>query len=135
MTPKKIALRIATLFFLFWMVVLYAGADHPTPPGFLGIILADFICAGIVFLRIPAYLQWALERKKSRWWCAMLDGLTAGLVIALVFMLIGNGEPTVQPTILDRVIWALVLSSVGLVNSTGIFLACEWLAGRLKKPV
>lgn len=55
MTPKKIAILIATLFFLFWVVVLYAGADHPPPHGFLWIILADFVCAGVVFLRVPAY--------------------------------------------------------------------------------
>ncbi len=44
---KLAALLNAVIFFLFWPVVLYAGADHPTP-GFGAVVPLDLAAAGLV---------------------------------------------------------------------------------------
>jgi hypothetical protein len=54
MIAKRYAL-IAIAFFVFWSAVLYASADHPSPPGFLGAILLVAMCSLAVGLRMPAY--------------------------------------------------------------------------------
>ena len=41
--PRRIALLSAVIFFLFWLAVLYAGADHPPPPGFIAVVLNDLV--------------------------------------------------------------------------------------------
>lgn len=42
---KRTALLNAFLFFMIWLAILYAGADHPPPPGFVFVVLLDL--AGI----------------------------------------------------------------------------------------
>ena len=53
-----------------------------------------------------------------------VEGCIAGLVIALVTLLFnGNGEPGIQPTWIDRVIWFLILAVVGAVNAVAVYVA------------
>ena len=41
--------QIGALFFLFWILVLLAGADKPPPLGFVWIVLAVAACALVVY--------------------------------------------------------------------------------------
>ena len=47
---------IAAGFFVVWVGILYAGADHPPPLGFIRLVLLCLLAAGIVYLRVPTYL-------------------------------------------------------------------------------
>jgi len=117
-TSKRLAIVLSGAFFVSWLAILYAGADHPPPVGFLWVVLLDLVCAGFVYLRVPTYVAWSAARSSGRWLRAFFDGLVAGLVIALVTMVLNpNGEPSVQPTWIDRTIWLGVLATVGAANS------------------
>ena len=71
---KLAAFLNAFIFFLFWLVVLYAGADHPPPPGFVALVLLDLAVAALVYWRVPVYLArfaaqggQALPHGRERW--------------------------------------------------------------------
>ena len=121
MNPRNTARLIAAAFFLFWLSVFYAVADHPLPSGFIQIVLLVLVCAAIVYARLGAYIKWSHTRRKHRRLLALRDGLAAGLVIALLMLLLpGRSQPGVQPRPIDGVIWAAVLGTVGAVNALGV---------------
>jgi len=47
MTAKRIGLILALAFFTIWLFILWAGADHPPPPGFVRVVLLDAVAAGL----------------------------------------------------------------------------------------
>lgn len=118
---RKIAAINAIAFSIFWLLILLAGADKPPPPGFLWLVITVVACAGVVYLRIPTYINWYREKRSARFWCVVLDGFSAGLVVALPFMLLGSGEPSVSPQATAYVIWFAVLGIVGALNSTTLY--------------
>ena len=122
----------ASLFFLVWLLILYAGADHPPPAGFGLLVLIDLLAALLVFWRVPRYLRWIAE-KRHRLFRVTLDGLVAGLAFALVAMglstLLG-GAPAVQPTGVAGAIWFSVLGFVGVVNAVTIYMV-NWVVSVL----
>ena len=121
-TNKKIALVNAGLFFFFWLAVFYAGADHPLPLGFIWIIALDLLAALVVYFRVPYYLAWVNTRRKNRIWHVLLDGLVAGLVCALFALLFpGGGEPSVERSGCDYLIWFLVVGAMGVINAVCIY--------------
>ncbi len=73
MSIRKIAGYIAIGFFVFWLLVLAAGADKPPPRGFFWIALAVVVCAAVVYWRIPTYIVWQRTRRSSRYWRVVLD--------------------------------------------------------------
>ena len=124
---KRAALLNAVIFFLFWLVVLYAGADHPPPPGFVGVVLLDRAAAGLVYSRVPVYLAWIASRRGNALLYVMQDGLIAGLAFAALPAAsrwwLGSGEPTVAPPVAGSLIWFAVVSGVGALNAVIIYLA------------
>ena len=123
MKNKKPESVTATLFFLFWLAVLYAGADHPPPPGFIFLIIIDLMASILIFFRLGTYLAWQSNRRRLRLVQIPAEGLLAGLVIALVVILIPTKpEPGVSIRLIDRVIWFAVLGLVGMVNSMSVFI-------------
>ena len=64
MNKRKLAALNGVLFFCFWLLVLYAGADHPPPAGFLGLVLFIVLCALLVAWRVPAYVDRYLAHKQ-----------------------------------------------------------------------
>jgi hypothetical protein len=111
-------LAISAAFFLGWLGILYVGADHPPPPGFLLLVLIDLLAAGLVYWRVPTYKNWARELKKNRWFLALLEGTAAGLAIAgMVLVFPGTGEPGVQPSFTDYMVWLAVSGVVGATNA------------------
>lgn len=122
MNHRTIGLVFAGGFFVFWMIVLYAGADHPPPLGFLWVVLLDAVAALLVGRRVPTYLAWSLERKPWRWMLAVRDGAVTGLVFGAIPMLLpGTGQPGVHPTSLDRLVWFIVLMSIGSANTLVLY--------------
>ncbi len=61
---QQIGAVFAVLFFLFWILVLLAGADKPPPPGFLWIFLVVAVSAVVVFWRIPTYIDKSVGSEK-----------------------------------------------------------------------
>lgn len=118
-------------FFVFWLGVLYAGADHPPPTGFLWAILLDLLATALVYIRVPTYLNWARSRTPLRVLRALRDGAAVGLIFATVALsLPGTGEPGIHPTFVDRILWFLILAAVGSGNAGVTYGLCAMLARR-----
>lgn len=127
---RKIAVINAIVFFIFWLLVLLAGADKPPPLGFLWIVLTTALCAAVVYWRVPAYIQWHRDRHPHRWWRVVGDGIVAGLVVATPFILTGSGEPSMMMRPVDYAIWFAVIAVVGLFNSVVIYGVNRLITGR-----
>lgn len=113
---------IAIAFFSIWIGILYLGADHPPPVGFLWLVLFCFIAATAIYVRVPVFADWSTNRRQYRFLRVFVEGCIAGFAIALVTLLFnGNGEPGIQPTWIDRVIWFLILAFVGAVNAFVVY--------------
>ena len=128
---KRPSLRItlAIGFFVFWLGVLYAGADHPPPAGFLWAVLLDLLAAALVYVRVPTYLDWARSRTPWRVLRALRDGAGVGLTFATVALLLpGTGQPGIHPTVVDRVLWFVILSCVGSGSAWVTYGLCALLA-------
>lgn len=113
----------AVAFFVFWMLVLLAGADFPPPRGFLWLVPLTAACALAVYWRIPAYVAWAWAREPGRRLRVVTDGVIAGCVAGLVGMFLPfNGEPSVLalPGI-NTLIWFAVLAAMGVFNTLGLY--------------
>lgn len=122
---------LATGFFVFWLGVLYAGADHPPPAGFLWAILLDLLAAALVYLRAPTYGDWARSRRPLRVLRALRDGAGVGLIFAtLALLLPGAGEPGIHPTFRDRILWFIALAVVGSANAWVTYGVCALSARR-----
>ena len=134
MSLRKIAAINAIVFFVFWLLVLLAGADKPPPIGFIWIVLTVGICAAVVYWRVPTYIDWARTRRVGRYWRVLLDGAVAGTIIALPFALQGSGEPSVTMQPVDYVIWFSVLAGMGILNSVAIYFINALVAGKIAQP-
>ena len=101
-------------------MILLAGADKPPPPGFLVLALVVAACAVVVYWRIPTYIHWYRTQRRGRYGRVLLDGIFAGLVLALSFALKGPGERTPPLRVLDYVIWFAIVGMMGVFNSVSI---------------
>ncbi len=131
MTHRKIAAINAIVFFVFWLFVLLAGADKPPPRGFIWIMLAVAVCAAVVYWRVPTYIDWTCTSRTGRYGLVVLDGVVAGLLVALPFALRGSGEPSITMRPLDYVIWFAVLAVMGVLNSVTLYLINALVARRM----
>jgi hypothetical protein len=110
------------IFFSGWFVILYAGADHPPPPGFLVLVLIDGAAAFVVYRRVAVYAAWSQACRPQRWLWAAIDGIVAGLVIAgMTLLLPFGGEPSIRRSAPAVATWFGVLASVGAANAILIF--------------
>ena len=121
-TNIKTALINALAFFLIYSIFLYAIADHPTPPGFIWIIVAGIIFAGLIYYRVPGYIQWSLQRKKNRRLRVMLEGLIVGFIIAAVSILANMGQPGITPTVPAYVSFFIFFGLAGSFTSSLIYI-------------
>ncbi len=113
---------LAAGFFFFWLVVMLAGADFPPPVGFLYLVFLDLVAAMLVIVRVPTYRTWSAQGKRGRLWRAFMDGALVGILFAAMTVLLNPvGEPSVQPTLIDRVIWHTVLACVGAANALAVY--------------
>lgn len=122
MTERQAAVAIALTFSFGWLAILYAGADHPPPPGFLIVVLIDVVAAVAVYRRVPVYAAWARARRPGRWLRALLEGVAAGLLVAgLAWVLPFGSEPSIQRTAPAALIWFAALAAIGAVNALLIY--------------
>ena len=127
--------RIAIGWFFFWLIILFAGADFPPPPGFLLLVVIDAVAAYLVYRRISTYQIWVANKVHWRTIRAILDGMLAGITISLLMILLpGSGEPSVQPVLTDYLIWCVVLTAVGAINSISIFWITALISRKYPAP-
>ncbi len=131
MSERVLAAVNAVFFFLFWLLVLLAGADRPPQGRFLWVALLAALCSAIVYWRVSTYIHWSQTKKPGRLPRAALEGLAAGLVVAIPFAQQGSGEPSTTTRPIDHAGWFVVLGFVGLCNSLALYGINALLAKRL----
>jgi hypothetical protein len=129
------SIPIALSFFAFWLIVLYLGADHPVPRGFIWIIIMDFILSIIVCWRSSIYLDLIKEGKKGRKSAALIDGIVTGLalsVITLIMSLLRN-DVKFKNGFIDLLIWISVITVLGGISSLCVYAVCGVVVKLRKK--
>ena len=121
MHSRRIAGVNASLFFFFWFIVLLAGADFPPPVGFLWLVIMIAACASVVYWRVPIYIDWYHAQRPRRIWRIIFDGIAAGIVVAVPFVLKGSSEGSITMQPVAYAIWFALLGFVGALNSMGIY--------------
>lgn len=122
MSAKTIARIIASAFFIGWLGILYAGADHPPPPGFILFVLFDLVAAWLIERRSPVYLNWHRTQRKHHPLQVILEGLAAGLVMAALTKLYPSASSRL-PNIIDTLIWFTVVGIVGSFNALAVYVS------------
>jgi heme A synthase len=136
LTDKRAAIAIALAFFFGWLAILYAGADHPPPPGFLALILFDLAAAFVVYRRVPVYAQRARARRPRRWLLALLEGALAGLIAAGLALILSailsvDDQTSMQRPALAVLIFVTVVAAVGASNALLVFALSAASAGKI----
>jgi len=126
---QKAALRAAGIFFGTWLLLALAAADFPPPRGFVIVALILLACALLVYLRVPVYLRWRAEGSEKRVLRVARDGFLGGGAIALLSLL-SSGEPSIQPTLADRLIGMGVLIGLGVGNALAAYAFGSWIFRR-----
>ena len=86
------------------------------------VIIFDVLAAGLVYWRVPAYVNWFEARKRNRLFYVLRDGVAAGLAFALLTLLLpGIGESGNSTLPMDYLIWFIILGTVGLMNVVAIY--------------
>lgn len=125
MTATQRAALIAAGFFTIWIGLLLMGADRPPPVGFLWLVPLMAMASWVVYLRALTYIQWAQMGLPSRQIRVVRDGMAMGMVVATIpHLLPGAGQPGVQPTVKDRIIWCTILIAISVANALLIDLFC-----------
>lgn len=126
----KAAGATAAGFFLIWLGILYAGADHPPPPGFLLLVVLDLIAAIAVFLRVPVYGSWSRARRRHRIVRVLCEGLVCGLLVAAAVALAPfGGEPSRAGPGAAYLIWFAIAGAAGAANAIAVY-GCSALFAR-----
>ena len=120
MTVTRNRAIISVFFAAFWLGVLYAGADHPPPVRFLWLVPLVLICAAVVYWRLPAYASWPGQDRPPHIFRVALDGLLAGLVVAIITS-VGIWLNSTTMSWVDFLIWSSVLGGVGLLNALLVY--------------
>lgn len=129
---KKRNFIIAAGFFVFWMLALFLIADFPPPAGFIWLVPLVAFCAFVVYMRVSSYMRWALAGRKGRFFLALLDGLLAGLVLALLIVLQDPGQGEIQPQLFDYIFIFVIMIFLGMLNSSIIFAISAAMTKRQK---
>jgi len=115
------ALWIATGFGTLWLLLALAAADFPPPRGFIWVVAADVVLSLVVYWRARVYAGWARQRRAHRVARSALEGLAAGLVVALLFGLAGGGEPSVTTSGRDLAVWCAVVGALGALDGLIVY--------------
>lgn len=123
---RRRAAFIAAGFCLAWLLILLAGADHPPPIGFLGLL--PLLCVGglLVYWRVPTYSEWKSLSRPWRIFRVMSEGLSAGLGFAVLLHAVPwGGEPSIRPSGIDAFMGMAALGALGAVNSFFAYILAE----------
>lgn len=128
MADLNIANRVALAFFGAWVAIAYAGADHPPPPAFLLLIGLLLACAIVLRDRLPTYLRWHAQKTVGRFTRVIRDGALGGAAVYLFLLVVGPGEPAIEPDLIDRLIGAAVVIVLGVTNTLMAYGCAVWFA-------
>ena len=137
---RRTALRVAGAFFVFWALVLFAGADHPPPPGFAALLLLVALAAWGLYRRFPVYVHWACARVTGRWWRVSAEGVAAGVAVAACLLALPHpSQPGLpRPGLADVALWFGVLAVAGALQALAIYALAtglaRWTAACLPQP-
>ena len=117
------ALSLAAGFFLVWLCVLYLGADHPPPRGFLWLVVLALVASVLVYLRAPTYAGWHAARRPLGVLRVLRDGALTGLAFGAVTLLfsmarLGSAAALGWEPVL---IWLVVLTLAGAMNTAFLY--------------
>ena len=115
------------------MLILLAGADFPPPVGFLWLVIVVAACAAVVYWRVPTYIDWHRTQRPGRQWRVLLEGIAAGIVVAVPFALRGIVEPSITAQPVSYAIWFAIVGFMGAINWTVIY-AINALVIRIVDP-
>lgn len=130
MTSESVANRVAAAVFCAWLAIACAGADHPPPRTFLLLVALLLACALLVRLRVPTYLLWHARRSGGRLARVIRDGAVGGGAVYLLVLVLGSGEPGIEPSPGARLIGAGVMVALGAANALMAYGSGAWLARR-----
>jgi hypothetical protein len=86
-----------------------------------------------MFVCLPIYINWSNDRTKHRLFYVILDGLSAGFGFALLAIFLpGSGEPGVNPSVDDYLIWLTILGAIGVVNAVVIYSVNAFAVSRFR---
>ena len=130
--PHRLALAAA--FFVLWLGILYAGADHPPPRGFLWVVLLDLVASALVYLRVPTYAAWHAVRRPYRMLLVLRDGAITGFAFATatLFLSVATLGGAVAQGWDAVLIWLVVVTLVGAATAASLY-AYVALAGRRRR--
>jgi hypothetical protein len=123
MSPARRTL-MAVAFFMAWIAILYAGADHPPPAGFFWLLIPLVLASSaVVYLRAPVYASWSSSHRPGRFRRLLAEGLVAGVVVSLIQLLF---RPALGPSVeslraADLFIWLAVLAVAGAANAALVY--------------
>ncbi len=117
MSPRSVGVLVGVLVFVVSLAVMYAGSDHPPPPGFMFVALA---CVGLGLLMGALVPIATRMRNRGRPLRALADYTGAGagyLGCTAVALTLLNASST---DLLDKGIFLAVAVAIGAVGG----LAC-----------
>jgi drug/metabolite transporter (DMT)-like permease len=115
--------------FLLLTAVALAGADRPPPPRFTWLVIAFGVLSAVAHLRLKNHLSALRRTGGGQPGAVALEGCAAGFSLGLFAVVLGGGEPSVTPSLLDRLIGFGVLGVLG----AGCALALWWIAARMQR--
>lgn len=128
----KPAFAFAAAFFLVTLVVLYAGADHPPPVGFLWVVFLDLVAAGLVYLRVPTYAAWQASRRPGRVLRVLRDGAFVGLLFGLITAAFAwaTRSTWALPEWESVLIWCAAVTLVGVLCAALLYACIAMVSGQ-----
>lgn len=117
---------VALSFFVFWLIVMYLGADHPAPWGFIWIPIIDFMLSILVYRRSSLYFALLREGKKGSILIALKDGLLAGFALSGITSTIAllRDDVAYRNGATDVLAWMAVITALGAISSLGVYAIC-----------
>jgi hypothetical protein len=123
MNTERIARWFGFVFFTFWWILIRITSGQSPTSGETWLLIADLAAALLVYFRVQAYLNWALERKRGRMERAMGEGLVIGFLFALISTTLpSSGKMGVELPIMDRKLWFGVFSLAGAFIAGVVYL-------------
>lgn len=103
------------------VLVMLAGADFPPPPGFAWLLLPALFWGAVVYVRAPVHARWCVDRRPRRLTRIALEGMVAGLAIALAFVGVMALQPGHFPAVPALLAWLAALGAAGMVGLVGVY--------------
>ncbi|MCP9840829.1 hypothetical protein KBY93_09295 [Synechococcus sp. J7-Johnson] len=93
--------------------------------------MALAVLSGLAHLRLKHHLGARRVSGGGQASAAGLEGCLAGLALWLFLLVVGGGEPSVTPSLLDRVIGFGVMGALGAASSLGLWSMAAWIQRRV----